>query len=88
MQEKIDENPLYGDDMMVDHSKIKFTLYLGYALKIIRLMIIIFNIAFFIGIFFLSFCMLKQDYEVYKIYGTIHGEMEVSGTFLAEYDMD
>ena len=91
MKAEIEENPNFGEDIDVDHSKIKQTLYLSYILKIIRLMIIIFNISFFVGIFWLSFCKIKRDIEAYVETGEIHDHNHIlkkHGTFLYEFNIE
>ena len=50
-----------GEVIDKDLNKIETNMNIGYILKIIRLIIVIFNISFFMGIFWLVLCKLKED---------------------------
>ena len=61
MEKRIVQDPELGKDKLNDHNKIVFNIYLGNALATIKLVIIIFNISFFMGVFWLVFCDLSRD---------------------------
>jgi phosphate starvation-inducible membrane PsiE len=61
MQNKIRSNPKIGEDQTNDHNSIEEILLLGYFLKTMKLVIMIFNISFFVGIFFFVFCDLQAQ---------------------------
>lgn len=49
-EQRIKEDPLTGEDRLVDHNKVMFFVYLGHAMKMAKLVIMIFNITAFVGI--------------------------------------
>lgn len=61
MQERIKKNPNLGEDQTIDHNSIEEILLLGYFLKTMKLVIMIFNISFFVGIFFFVFCDIQSQ---------------------------
>lgn len=62
MTQKIKDNPEIGEDQYNDHNPIEEMLMLGYFLKTMKLVTMILNISFFVGIFFYVACDLQQQY--------------------------
>ena len=56
MNKRIKKDPKLGQDQTDDHNRIELIMKIDYCLKTLKLIIIIINISFFIGIFFLVFC--------------------------------
>jgi len=61
MEERIKKDPDLGEDKLNDHNNIVYNIYLGNFLATTKLVIIIFNISFFMGVFWLVFCDLTRD---------------------------
>ena len=61
---QIEKNPLIGEDTEVDHNKIEELLLLGYGFQILKLFIIIVNLSFYVGMFWLIYC--DVTYELFN----------------------
>jgi len=55
LKRRIQNNPTIANSMDEDNNMIKESLTLGYAIKTFKLMTHIFNITFFLGLFWLIF---------------------------------
>ena len=51
----IENNPLIGEDTISDHNNIEFMMKIGNVLRILKLVMIILNTSYFVGIFFMIF---------------------------------
>ena len=60
MHMKIKEDPGLAEDIIGDHNGIEMLLFVQYFLNTMRLIVIIFNISFFIGMFWYILCDLSQ----------------------------
>ena len=60
-KKKIQENPYYGEDNLLDLNHIELLVSLGISLKNLKLIINIFNISFFMGMFWLCYCRISMD---------------------------
>lgn len=69
MQKKIEKDEELGEDQLNDHNSIEEMLMLGYFLKTMKLVTMILNISFFVGIFFYVFCDLQA--QIYNSYYTL-----------------
>ena len=60
------------DDLLTDHNGIMSLIRISYALKILRIIIIIFSVSYFCGIFFYMWSDITNDFETIKDtkYGT------------------
>lgn len=66
MKKRIEKDPKLGEDQLNDHNSIEEMLMLGYFLKTMKLVTMILNISFFVGIFFYVACDLQaQFYQSY-----------------------
>ena len=61
MERKIMSDKALADDMDEDHNQIENLMIINYMLKTFRLIIIIVNIAFFIGMFWLIYCEVTMN---------------------------
>jgi len=52
----IKDNVLMADDKISDHNNINFIMTIRFSLRIIKLIIIIFNLSYFVGMGWLLFC--------------------------------
>jgi len=94
MQRKIDSDERLKDDMDEDHNQIENLMIINYMLKTFRLIIIIVNIAFFIGMFWLIYCevtmnLVKEWHESDISNAIINNRWELTGdykTYCAEYN--
>ena len=67
MRELIKTNPELAEDMDQDNNQIEFLMMVNYGLKTFKLIILIINISFFLGMFWLIFCdVTKQITENYQ----------------------
>ena len=53
VEKAILKDPRIGEDTLSDHNKILVLLTTGFIMKIILMILVIFNVSFFFGIFFL-----------------------------------
>ena len=60
----IDTNSKFKDDMIEDHNKIQFTMAISLFLKAIKLILIIANFTYFIGMGWLILCKTIDDLRV------------------------
>jgi hypothetical protein len=58
MMKRIEKDSSLGEDQDQDHNSIESILILGNCLRTLKLVVIIIQISFFVGIFFLIFCQL------------------------------
>ena len=61
MEGLIKSRPSLAEDMDEDHNQIENLMVVNYMLKTLRLIIIIVNIAFFIGMFWLIYCEVTMN---------------------------
>ena len=55
MEYDIDNDPLLGEDTISDHNNIEFKMKIRNLLKIFKLVLIMFNVSYFVGIIFMIF---------------------------------
>ena len=60
MRELIKNKPELADDMDQDNNQIEFLMMVNYGLKTLKLIILIINISFFLGMFWLIYCDVTQ----------------------------
>jgi len=60
LKNKLIRNPEIASDMNNNHTQTDAQMYVGFLLKGFKLVIIIFNLSFFLGIFWLIFCESTQ----------------------------
>ena len=59
IKEEIKNNPNIGDDTVTDHNRIEYIMKIGYGLKIFKLVVVILNTSYFVGIMF----MIMADFS-------------------------
>jgi hypothetical protein len=66
--EKICEDPKLAEDTVLDQNKILTIIMIGYSFKIAKLIIIIFEVSYFLGLGYYIYCDLTNDlYSVYTL---------------------
>ena len=53
IEEEIQNDPAIGEDTVTDHNRIESIMKIGYALKIFKLVLVILNTSYFVGIMFM-----------------------------------
>ena len=61
-QRLIEESPEVGEDFNIDHNNIKSLMFIKYVFKLVKLLLIIVNISYFSGMFFLIFCEVTKEW--------------------------
>ena len=61
LKEKILKDPELGEDMEQDNNQIELLLFISYGFQTAKLFIIVFNLSFFIGMFWLIFCSFTKN---------------------------
>ena len=69
LKDKIKNQPEIETDMYNDHNKIEKQMIIGYLVKSFKLILIIFNGSYFLGMFWIIFCEVTQ-WGFYKYYNT------------------
>ena len=64
IKEEIQNNPAIGEDTITDHNRIEQIMKVSYALKIFKLVLIILNTSYFVGIMF----MIMADFSMSGAY--------------------
>lgn len=59
-EKKIKNDPNIGEDTINDHNNIEEIMLTGYTLKTLKLVIIILNLSYFLGLFWIIFCKLTE----------------------------
>jgi uncharacterized protein with PQ loop repeat len=61
------DDPTKGEDMNEDHNQIVNLLYIHYSLRTLKLVVIIFNLVYFLGMLWIIFCDVTHQYlnEIY-----------------------
>ena len=59
-ERKIKNDPNVGEDTINDHNNIEEIMFTGYTLKTLKLVIIIFNLSYFLGLVWIIFCKLTE----------------------------
>lgn len=62
IMKKIDKNPSLATNLYIDSNKIEELLVLSYILKIFKLVIIIMNLSYLVGVFWLVLCEAVYDF--------------------------
>jgi hypothetical protein len=62
MEKIIKQNPIVGEDKENDHNNIEGLMLTGYLLKTLKLVIIILNFSYFLGLIWLIFCEITTDF--------------------------
>ena len=55
MESDINDDPMLGEDTLSDHNNIEYFMKVGNLLKILKLVLLILNTSYFVGITFLIF---------------------------------
>lgn len=58
-ERRIKNNPELSEDIINDHNNIETLLYVSYTIKTFKLVIIIINISYFVGMFWLIYCEIS-----------------------------
>ena len=58
IEKKIKDDPKIGDETIADYNNIENCLLTNYSLQIFKLVITILNISYFVGMIWLTFCVL------------------------------
>ena len=53
MKEKIKDDPLLAEDTISDHNNVNFLINMGHGLRIFKLVVVILNITYFVGVSFM-----------------------------------
>jgi len=53
-----------GEDIAQDHNKMSVFMYISYSLKTLKLIVLILNVSFFLGVLWLIFCEVSTDYMI------------------------
>lgn len=61
IEKRIQEDPKIGDEIVVDHNNIESLLMTNYFLQIFKLVITILSISYFVGMIWLTFCVLSKE---------------------------
>ena len=61
--QQICQNPDLAEDMDLDQNKIMTIIIVGYIFKIFKLVVIIFQVSYFLGILFYIYCDLTNDLQ-------------------------
>lgn len=59
-ERKIKNDPNVGEDTLNDHNNIEEIMLTGYTLKTLKLVIIILNLSYFLGLVWIIFCKLTE----------------------------
>lgn len=59
-ERKIKKDPAIGEDNIRDHNNIEEIMLTGYTLKTLKLVIIILNLSYFLGLSWLIFCQITE----------------------------
>lgn len=59
--EKVKEDPRLADDSTMDHTKMKEIILISQTLRTLRLILVIFNFSFFIGMGWLLVCVVLEE---------------------------
>ena len=59
---KIERNPSLGENLDIDSNNIEELLMFSYFLKILKLVIIIINLSYLFGVFWLALCEAVYDF--------------------------
>ena len=62
IQDMVDTNWQLANSKLHDNSKIVFLLLLSYLLRTMKLIVIITNVSYFLGIFWYIFCEAEMDF--------------------------
>ena len=62
IEREIQKDPRIGEDTLSDHNSIVLLMISGHMIKITEIILIIFNISFFVGIFFLMVADLSHTF--------------------------
>jgi len=94
IEKEIDNNPTIGEDTVTDHNNIEYLLKIGYALKIFKLVLVILNTSYFVGILFLIIADISMslaydlgniDQEFFISYNDLNSNTETYNTLLLIY---
>jgi hypothetical protein len=89
--EDVKQNPKLADDCTIDHTKIFDIIVLSLTLRTLRLILMIWNFSFFIGMGWLLLCVSLEEYKLQKNYldimGHDHEALEPDFTFIDDYQL-
>lgn len=61
----LENHPELGEDVVNDHNQIEQLLHISYFLKTFKLIVIIFNISYFLGLVWIIFCDFSLDLQLH-----------------------
>lgn len=86
---KIEKDPLIDENSLVDNNSIDYLMNIKYFLETFKLVLVIFNVSYFIGIFWMIYCDCMDKYILdHSMYASHdeseHGDM-VADNFIDQY---
>ena len=63
LEDIVENDPILAEDQDSDQNKITMMINIGFAIKILKLMVIIANITYFFGLFWYIFCDIALDIQ-------------------------
>ena len=73
--------------MDIDNNKIELILIISYTLKTLLMIIVILNLSFFFGHFWIMFCHFEEDILHDAEYKSIENPKDTYFTFITEYSL-
>lgn len=87
----IENDPSLGNNMDADHNCIELQLFISYTLKTMRLAIIILNVAYLTGVFWMFLAELINDFVLdvdVDVFDDYISDPINPETFIGYYDLD
>ena len=73
----IESNPLVGEDTILDQNMIELQLLIKYLIRTLKLILIILNFSYFLGMFWLSISDINEDAAYDYYYNVVAEEEEI-----------
>lgn len=61
LDRKVRSNPILGFDIRENHNQIESRVNINFGLKTVRILLLIFNLSFFVGLYWYLFCEISMD---------------------------
>lgn len=88
MERLIREDLKLGEDTLKDHNNFNTMIFISYGVKTLKLIILIFNVSFFIGMVWLIYCEISQDIILRWRTNLTLEEIGHNQFFLVEYELE
>jgi hypothetical protein len=85
MKFKVQNDPSIKDNFEIDHNNIELLLKINYGLKTFKLVLQIYNVTFFLAVFWFIYCEVIDDYLLRHPEGDEF--LQKPADFLQEYDL-